>query len=103
MSISDLVTLATNKENFLSLENYIEFCERFLDFASSGLQAVIVSQNEPNYRFYQYRQDGYFNISRPINSSNSKYDPGYRRSDWSKRSGDEKRYSEGTGPQPNGV
>ncbi len=68
MSISDLVTLATNKENFLSLENYIEFCERFLDFASSGLQAVIVSQNEPNYRFYQYRQDGYFNISRPINS-----------------------------------
>jgi hypothetical protein len=68
MSISDLVTLATNKNNFLTLENYIEFCRRYLDFVKSGLQAVIVSQNEHNYCFFQYRQDGYFNITRPINS-----------------------------------
>lgn len=50
------------------MENYIEFCQQYLDFAASGLQAVIVSQNEQNYCFFQYRQDGNFNITRPINS-----------------------------------
>lgn len=68
MNIKELVEFATNKNNFLTLENYIEFCQKYLDFATSGLQAVIVSQNEQNYCFFQYRQDGNFNITRPINS-----------------------------------
>lgn len=68
MNITELVEHATNKNNFLTLKNYIEFCQQYLDFAASGLQAVIVSQNEPNYCFFQYRQDGNFNITRPINS-----------------------------------
>ena len=68
MNIKELVELATNKNNFLTLGNYIEFCQQYLDFAASGLQAVIVSQNEQNYYFFQYRQDGNFNITRPINS-----------------------------------
>lgn len=68
MTISNLVALVTNKNNFLSLENYIEFCRRYLDFTLSGLQAVIISQNEHNYCFFQYRQDGHFNITRPLNS-----------------------------------
>lgn len=68
MNIRELVELATNKDNFLTLENYIEFCQQYLDFAVSSLQAVIVSQNEQNYCFFQYRQDGHFNITRPINS-----------------------------------
>ena len=68
MNLNALVELATNKNNFLTLENYIEFCQQYLDFAASGLQAVIVSQNEQNYCFFQYRQDGYFNITRPVNS-----------------------------------
>jgi hypothetical protein len=68
MNITELVELATNKNNFLTLENYIEFCQEYLDFAASGLQAVIVSQNEQNYCFFQYLQDGHFNITRPINS-----------------------------------
>jgi hypothetical protein len=46
----------------------VDFCERFLDFAAHGLQAVIVSQNESHYRFYQYKKDGHFNVTRPINS-----------------------------------
>lgn len=69
MSLAKLVERVTNKDNFLTLENYIEFCRQFLDFAASGLQAVIVSQNEPEYRFFQYRQDGSFNITRPMNSN----------------------------------
>lgn len=68
MNITELIENATNKNNFLTLENYIEFCQQFLNFAASGLQAVIVSQNEHNYCFFQYRQDGHFNITRPINS-----------------------------------
>ncbi len=68
MNIKELVELATNKNNFLTLDNYIEFCQHYLDFAASDLQAVIISQNEHNYCFFQYRQDGNFNITRPINS-----------------------------------
>lgn len=30
---------------------------------------MIVSQNENNYRFFQYRKDGNFNVSRPVNSN----------------------------------
>ena len=30
---------------------------------------MIVSQNESHYRFYQYKQDGHFNITRPLNSN----------------------------------
>jgi hypothetical protein len=68
MSLSNLVHLATNKQNFLSVSDYIEFCKTYLEFAATGLQAVIVSQNENHYRFYQYKEDGSFNITRPINS-----------------------------------
>lgn len=68
MSIKNLLCYATNKNNFNELENYIEFTLRYLEFVENGLQAVIVSQNEQNYRFFQYRQDGNFNITRPINS-----------------------------------
>ena len=32
------------------------------------MQARIVAQNEIHYQFFQYRQDGSFNISRPLNS-----------------------------------
>lgn len=68
MSLIDLVTTATDKSNFLSLNNYIDFCTRYLDFVAEGLQAVIVSQNENHYQFYQYREEGHFNITRPLNA-----------------------------------
>lgn len=68
MTLDQLVQTASNKNNFTSLAAYIEFGRRFLDFAAHGMQAVIVSQNEPRYCFYQYRADGHFNITRPINA-----------------------------------
>lgn len=68
MSLADLVAHATDKERFHTLEQYIAFCSRYLEFVETGLQARIVSQNEVNYQFFQYRQDGSFNISRPLNS-----------------------------------
>ncbi len=69
MKLPDIVKLATTKEKFLNSDDYIEFAKIFLDFAANGLQAVIISQNENHYRFFQFKEDGYFNISRPINSN----------------------------------
>lgn len=68
MNLPALIDFATNKTNFTSIEQYIAFCKSYLEFTVTGLQAVIVSQNETNYRFYQYKQDGYYNVTRPINS-----------------------------------
>lgn len=68
MKLVDLVNYAANKERFHDLTNYIDFCIRYLEFTQKGLQAEIVSQNENHYRFFQYRQDGNFNITRPMNT-----------------------------------
>ena len=68
MILDDLVAVARDKQRFLSLNDYIEFAIRYLDFAGEGLQAVIISQNETHYQFYQYKAEGYFNITRPLNA-----------------------------------
>lgn len=68
MSLSNLVNHATDKERFHTVDNYIDFCARYLEYVETGLQARIVSQNESHYHFFQYKQDGSFNITRPINS-----------------------------------
>ena len=66
--IADLLAFATDKTNFVTVANYIEFCARFLAFSESGLQATIISKNEPHYQFFQFKADGNHAISRPINS-----------------------------------
>lgn len=68
MKLKALVGIATNKDRFLSIANYSDFCSRYLEFIQSNLQAVIVSRNENNYRFFQYKKDGTYNVTRPINS-----------------------------------
>lgn len=68
MSLTDLVNHATQKERFQSIGNYITFCTRYLDYVETGLQARIISQNESHYQFFQYRREGSYNISRPLNS-----------------------------------
>ncbi len=70
MRIQDIVGIVTNKENFDSLKAYIEFAEIYLKYIDKdkNLQAIIISQNETNYRFFQYGIDATYNITRPINS-----------------------------------
>lgn len=68
MTLANLLHRATDKKQFQTIENYIDFCARYLKFIDSGLQARIVSQNEIHYQFFQYRKDGSYNITRPINS-----------------------------------
>lgn len=69
MSLASLVNHATDKERFQTIQNYINFCKEYLNFVETGLQAKIVSQNENHYQFYQYRNDGFYNVTRPINTS----------------------------------
>ncbi len=69
MSIKKLVKKACNKERFLTPIDYINFAKEYLEYISDNLQAVIVSKNENHYRFFQYNEEGTFNVTRPINSN----------------------------------
>ena len=69
MNLLQLVEWAKDKNRFQTIEDYSVFCEEYLSFIFDGLQAVIVSQNENHYRFFQYRAEGNYNVSRPINSN----------------------------------
>jgi len=66
MRLKELVKIATDKTNFTTIESYSDFCMSYLEYIKTNLQAVIVSQNENNYRFFQYNEEGTFNVSRPI-------------------------------------
>ena len=68
MNLNKLVAIASDKNNFTKISEYVDFCDRFLEFAARGLQAVIISQNESHYCFYQYKKDGHYNVTRPVNS-----------------------------------
>ena len=68
MSLRDIVDHAIDKKRFQRIEDYFEFCKRYLEFIDFGIQATILSQNEQHYKFLQYKDDGYRNITRPITS-----------------------------------
>ncbi len=53
------------KSGFLSQEIAL----KYLEFIKTNLQAVIVSRNENHYQIFQYKQDGTYNVTRPINSN----------------------------------
>lgn len=69
MKLTDLVATASDKSKFTEIKHYAEFCREWLDFAATPgkLQAEIVSRNEPKYRFLQFKDDGSFNVTRPLN------------------------------------
>lgn len=69
MNLSELIQKAKNKESFRSVNDFSDYCGAYLEFIQDGLQAVIVSQNENHYRFFQYKEDGSFQVTRPINSN----------------------------------
>lgn len=69
MNIKKILAKALDKKNFTTLQGYIDFAQEYIDFTAEHLQAVIVSQNENHYNFYQYDKQGNFQITRPINSN----------------------------------
>ncbi len=68
LTLKNLLETVTDKSRFGSLEDFFKFSSAFLEFIETGLQARIIAKNENNYVFFQYKKDGQFNISRPINS-----------------------------------
>jgi len=69
MRLEQLLKHASDKTKFEKINAYFDFCRDYLVFINKGLQAVIVSRNETHYQFFQYKQDGNFNITRPLNSN----------------------------------
>ncbi|EGQ9322088.1 TPA: hypothetical protein ACMDPN_002667 [Vibrio cholerae] len=69
MNLNELLNHALNKENFITIEDYLDFSKYYLEFIKKNLQAVIVSKNENHYQFFQYKEDGTYNVTRPINSN----------------------------------
>lgn len=61
-------------DSIKELSWFLDFAEEYLDFTKFGetvtpnIQADIVSQNESNYHFIQYKDDGKHCVTRPINS-----------------------------------
>lgn len=68
MNLINLIDCVSNKRNFDSLDGFIEFSLRYLEYIDKGIQAKIISQNENNYFFMQYDNWGSYQITRPINS-----------------------------------
>jgi hypothetical protein len=55
MILTDLVNHATDKTRFESVEDYINFCVRYLEYIDTGLQIRIVSQNKIHYQLLRSR------------------------------------------------
>lgn len=69
MTLNQLIDVVTDKSKFQNLTDYIDFCQRYLDYIGSNHQAKIISRNENNYFFYQYTAEGNYQITRPLNSN----------------------------------
>ncbi len=63
----EIMSWVSEKSRFNNIQDYIEFAKCYLEFIETELQAKIVSKNENNYVFFQYRRDGEYNITRPVN------------------------------------
>lgn len=63
----EIMSWVSQKDRFEKIEDYIDFSKYYLEYISTELQAEIIAQNENNYRFFQYRRDGEYNITRPVN------------------------------------
>lgn len=64
----ELMSWVSEKQRFETIGDYIEFAKYYLEFIETELQVELVAKNENNYRFFQYRRDGEYNITRPVNS-----------------------------------
>jgi len=69
MTLKNILKTSIDKNKFKDLNDYLNFCEIYLEYISKNLQATIISQNENHYNFYQYGKEGKYQITRPINST----------------------------------
>lgn len=69
MTFEQIVSRARDKTRFDAIERYLEFARALLASKATFVQAEIVCQNEPSYRFWQLPSEAGFAISRPLNSA----------------------------------
>lgn len=69
MTFARFVNHARNKNNFVSVKDYIDFASKMISAKKVFIQAEIVCQNEANYRFWQLPVETGYAISRPLNNS----------------------------------
>lgn len=65
----EIMSWVSQKDLFDTIDKYIDFTKYYLEFINTELQATIVAKNENNYSFFQYRRDGEYNITRPVNNN----------------------------------
>jgi len=63
----EIMSWVSEKSRFTSIKEYMDFSKYYLEFIETELQAELIAKNENNYCFFQYRRDGEYNITRPIN------------------------------------
>jgi hypothetical protein len=68
MKFEQILNTAIDKSKFIDLNAFVQFCNDYLKYIDDNLQATIISQNENNYQFFQYKKEGNYQITRPINS-----------------------------------
>lgn len=70
-TILDLCTAVVDKRRFVSIQSYVDFARWYLDFLSdsNNYEARITSRKENNYKFYQYKGDAHYNVTRPVNEN----------------------------------
>lgn len=68
-NISELCAAATDKERFVSIRDYVDFSRGLLDFLADAdnYEARITSRWESHYKFYRYKEDAHYNVTRPVN------------------------------------
>lgn len=68
-TIDELRAWAVDKGRFTTLSDFTDFAREFVAYrAEDNFQAELVAANTPQYRFFQYREDAGYNITRPINT-----------------------------------
>jgi len=74
MTLYSLLEKVENNTTTKDLTWFLNIADEYLNFTHFGetstpnIQADIVSQNESNYHFIQYKDDGHHCVTRPINS-----------------------------------
>lgn len=68
MKLDTLISSASDKQAFNSVQDYADFALKFLDYIEKNKQAEIVAHNDHHYRFFQFDQAASFKVSRPFNA-----------------------------------
>ena len=74
MNVYRFLDIVDSRDELQTYVDFLNFTRKYLEFVGAGrnthpdIQAVIVSEKEDNYNFFQYKDDGHHCVTRPINT-----------------------------------